>query len=145
MKHKAPKELWYNSGADGNNLTILLYLHKNTSMKKNQVDSTIAQKKVQSLLQKGYTVKELARLTDLDRNTIKNVSMGKSKMIKYDTHIAIERVYAQDQARELYEEQMEQDAIDTVNDIAKVGKIIRIIAILLLVGGIIGLVYVLFN
>jgi DNA-binding Xre family transcriptional regulator len=122
---------------------------------KNQVDSTIAQKKVQLLLQKGYSYRELANNTELDLNTIKNVAKGKSKMIKYTTHLAIEKVYAQDQARELYEEeyhdfggkleQDEADGIQIVNDMSKIGRIIGIIAILLLVGGIIGLVYVLVN
>jgi len=82
---------------------------------KNQVESITSTKKLQSLLQKGYTFKELANLTDLNLNTVKNVSRGKSKMIKLDTHLAIERVYAQDQARELYEEQMEQDAIEEID------------------------------
>jgi hypothetical protein len=115
---------------------------------KNQVDSTIAQKKVQSLLQKGYSVKELSMITELDRNTIKNVSMGKSKMIKYTTHLAIERVYAQDQARELYEEeyhdfggkleQDEDDAIQIVNDIVEAKRIVKlglgIIVVIVMIG-----------
>jgi DNA-binding Xre family transcriptional regulator len=112
---------------------------------KNQVDSTIAQKKVQSLLQKGYTVKELANDTELDLNTIKNVSRGKSKNIKYTTHLAIERVYAQDQARELYYdfggklEQDEADAIQIVNDIVEAKRIVKLGLGIIIVIGIIGI------
>jgi DNA-binding Xre family transcriptional regulator len=101
---------------------------------KNQVDSTIAQKKVQSLLQKGYSYRELANNTELDLNTIKNVEKGKSKMIKYTTHLAIEKVYAQDQARELYEEgyhdfggKLEQDDIEMFNDFKLGLNILKII------------------
>jgi hypothetical protein len=115
---------------------------------KNQVDSTISQKKVQSLLQKGYSVKELAMITELDRNTIKNLSKGKYKNIKYTTHLAIERVYAQDQARELYEEEyhdfggkLEQDeanAIQIVNDIVEAKRIVKlglgIIVVIVMIG-----------
>jgi DNA-binding Xre family transcriptional regulator len=105
-------------------------------MKKNQVDSTIATKKVQSLLQKGYSYKELANNTELDLNTIKNLAKGKSKNIKYTTHLAIEKVYAQDQARELYEEeyhdfggkleQDEADGIQIVNDMVQVKRIVKL-------------------
>jgi DNA-binding Xre family transcriptional regulator len=104
---------------------------------KNQVDSTIAQKKVQLLLQKGYSYRELANHTELDLNTIKNVSRGKSKMIKYTTHLAIEKVYAEEQARELYEEeyhdfggkleQDEADGIQIVNDFKLGLNILKII------------------
>jgi DNA-binding Xre family transcriptional regulator len=116
---------------------------------KNQVDSTIAQKKVQSLLQNGYTVKKLANDTELDLNTIKNVAKGKSKNIKYTTHLAIERVYAQDQARELYEEeyhdfggkleQDEADAIQIVNDIVEAKRIVKLGLGIIIVIGIIGI------
>ena len=101
---------------------------------KNQVDSTIAQKKVQSLLQKGYSYRELANNTELDLNTIKNVEKGKSKNIKYTTHLAIEKVYAQDQAKELYEEgyydfggKLEQDDIEMFNDFKLGLNILKII------------------
>lgn len=116
---------------------------------KNQVDSTIAQKKVQSLLQKGYSYRKLANNTELDLNTIKNVSVGKSKNIKYTTHLAIERVYAQDQARELYEEeyhdfggkleQDEVDAIQIVNDIVEAKRIVKLGLGIIVVIGMIGI------
>jgi transposase len=103
---------------------------------KNQVESTVATKKVQSLIQKGYSYRQVADMTNLDLNTIKNVSRGKSKMIKLTTHLAIERVYAQDQARELYEEQMEQDAMEEIDALDNLIKNIMLGVVIIVFAGI---------